>query len=543
MGFRRNSCLFSRRLRAAGIAILLFSHAFATDPAGTLAEQYRLTVHDYDPPVRKIVLGSDVGGSLIAAVADQTAIALYDLSSGALLWRQAIPQSVVDFDFAVGEFGGDNGCDLALCWNRDLTQAARDTAVGLLVLTNLNAKSQTADQTCELFGVPWLPYADYRPPLWRSRLCGRPAGQSGIRPLVLSYDRPATLFAFGTYMTDISRAVWTGFVDGCPPVELPLGPLTDFESLGQSAINGGIATLWEAQSDFTVTSNRYNEFAGASVVSLDSNFAVIDTISFEPDVSCSGDITITSKTAELVAFNGLALPEGEILVRKRLYSACADFPETIVTVAHQIQELHCYRVSGDGLFSLLWHRIEIDSFGTYAMPSGLGGRYYATLGSSVLEFDGVNDGEYVACLLPPQPEHLVTLIDDPVTAGKVWVVDIGSSGELVMSTIELATDESDTEHAPLPELFALSEPFPNPFNPSTTVQFDLPSREHVRMELFNSLGQSVALLADREFVAGSHQIVWDGCDRHGHHAASGIYLIRATTGSGRTRTVKAVLLR
>ncbi|PJC40818.1 MAG: hypothetical protein CO042_01790, partial [Parcubacteria group bacterium CG_4_9_14_0_2_um_filter_41_8] len=73
----------------------------------------------------------------------------------------------------------------------------------------------------------------------------------------------------------------------------------------------------------------------------------------------------------------------------------------------------------------------------------------------------------------------------------------------------------------LPNQFALAPNFPNPFNASTTIQYDVPTDGHVTLEIYDALGQHVATLADENHLAGQYQVVWpaDG-------AASGLYFVR-----------------
>ena len=78
----------------------------------------------------------------------------------------------------------------------------------------------------------------------------------------------------------------------------------------------------------------------------------------------------------------------------------------------------------------------------------------------------------------------------------------------------------------LPEAFDLYQNYPNPFNPSTTVLFDVPKTGHVRLEIFNVLGQSVKVIADQTFAAGSHAVEWDGRTDKNAAVASGLYFAR-----------------
>ncbi len=84
----------------------------------------------------------------------------------------------------------------------------------------------------------------------------------------------------------------------------------------------------------------------------------------------------------------------------------------------------------------------------------------------------------------------------------------------------------------LPANFYLHPNYPNPFNPSTTISFDLPRRARVTLSIVNILGQEVKRLIDQVMSAGSHSVAWDGRDGSGEPAASGVYLYRLETDEG-----------
>jgi hypothetical protein len=88
----------------------------------------------------------------------------------------------------------------------------------------------------------------------------------------------------------------------------------------------------------------------------------------------------------------------------------------------------------------------------------------------------------------------------------------------------------------------LLAPHPNPFNPSVTIPFRLPAPQRVRLLLHDVAGRRVALLADREFPAGEHALLWDGRDEAGHPAGSGVYFVRLEA-AGVSESQKLVLLR
>jgi hypothetical protein len=91
------------------------------------------------------------------------------------------------------------------------------------------------------------------------------------------------------------------------------------------------------------------------------------------------------------------------------------------------------------------------------------------------------------------------------------------------------TDVGDEEPT-LPDGFDLAQNFPNPFNPATTIEFTLPGRSHVRLDILNALGQRVATILDGTLPGGSHSVVWDGRTDVGVAAASGVYFYRLAAG-------------
>ncbi len=99
----------------------------------------------------------------------------------------------------------------------------------------------------------------------------------------------------------------------------------------------------------------------------------------------------------------------------------------------------------------------------------------------------------------------------------------------------------------IPTTFALFQNRPNPFNPTTTIDFYINGTnqsggEYVKLEVFNLLGQLVNTLVDEQLPAGQHSVVWNGTDKYGDHAASGIYLYRLRVGDD-SQTKKMMLLK
>jgi hypothetical protein len=82
--------------------------------------------------------------------------------------------------------------------------------------------------------------------------------------------------------------------------------------------------------------------------------------------------------------------------------------------------------------------------------------------------------------------------------------------------------------------FALNQNTPNPFNPTTSIQFSVPTAGNARLVVYNAAGQVVRTLVDGVVEAGSHEISWDGTDNFGRSVASGVYMYRLTSGDRQT---------
>ena len=92
---------------------------------------------------------------------------------------------------------------------------------------------------------------------------------------------------------------------------------------------------------------------------------------------------------------------------------------------------------------------------------------------------------------------------------------------------------TDVEEAvnSLPTEFSLSQNFPNPFNPTTSIVFSLAKTGHVKISIYNMLGQKIQDLVNQKVIAGTHEVAWNGKDQSGKAASSGIYFYRMETDS------------
>lgn len=96
--------------------------------------------------------------------------------------------------------------------------------------------------------------------------------------------------------------------------------------------------------------------------------------------------------------------------------------------------------------------------------------------------------------------------------------------------------------AAAPAAFRLARNYPNPFNPHTTIGFDLDEAADLRLNVFDASGRLVDTLLDGPLPAGGHDVVWMGTDGQGKDVASGVYHYRLEVGA-RSVVRKMTLLR
>ncbi len=108
---------------------------------------------------------------------------------------------------------------------------------------------------------------------------------------------------------------------------------------------------------------------------------------------------------------------------------------------------------------------------------------------------------------------------------------VGGEGWYVDDVLVLSDPVANDDPAAIPLVVKLMDNYPNPFNPSTTLSFSIPTADQVSLCIYNLKGQRVKDLAQGAMAAGKHSFVWDGMDNAGLPVASGIYLYRLQTGS------------
>lgn len=135
----------------------------------------------------------------------------------------------------------------------------------------------------------------------------------------------------------------------------------------------------------------------------------------------------------------------------------------------------------------------------------------------------INAGTNVAAFHEPQyPINVTAVVNQhsssaSVVTGGYELIPVDSARIVVVSV--------QNRDSGIPHEFYMSPNYPNPFNPSTTVEFGLPRETHVQIVVYNVLGQRVALLVDRSMKAGNYKMVFDAS-----RLASGVYFYVMNTG-------------
>ena len=202
-------------------------------------------------------------------------------------------------------------------------------------------------------------------------------------------------------------------------------------------------------------------------------------------------------------------------------------------------DIYAMRITCDGGYV----GTELSSFGSSATSEGIALEWSVSEARAPADFRvsrrSAESGEYGGLAVSPETSDGLSfsVMDRSADRGveytyRVDIVENGSRSNLFETgAVSMA-----------PAALRLMQNSPNPFNPSTRIAYSLDAGCHVRLEVFDAAGRSVAVLVDGLRGAGGHEAVWNGTGNDGRRAASGVYMYRLTAGK-RTLTRKMVLLR
>ncbi len=184
----------------------------------------------------------------------------------------------------------------------------------------------------------------------------------------------------------------------------------------------------------------------------------------------------------------------------------------------------------------LWQKNSF-SYERYVFHPNRPGRFMAQSGATMYEFNSAT-GEVIDSTTDPLPSGILGWYD-LFGDGQQYLVTLNDT-LLEAYGFDFVTDVVDGSDGVslLPETFALSAPYPNPFNPSVSFALNVAKKTDVTIAVYNVLGQKITTLYSGLVHRGETTFRWDATDY-----SSGLYFISATTTNGLADTRKAVLLK
>jgi hypothetical protein len=177
-------------------------------------------------------------------------------------------------------------------------------------------------------------------------------------------------------------------------------------------------------------------------------------------------------------------------------------------------------VSGPGSVEIMWDVFAdelLNGFMIYRKESG--DLFETTVGNGLL------------------PADKRQFTDHDVKAGESYVYVVSAvkadGTELRSAPVDVSLSSYETE---------LAQNHPNPFNPSTTIEYVVPEPANVELNVYDPRGKLVAILEDGPQTAGHHRAMWNGRDANGNAVSTGVYFYRLKT-NGRVLTKKMILLK
>ncbi|MEL6823092.1 MAG: T9SS type A sorting domain-containing protein, partial [Calditrichota bacterium] len=175
---------------------------------------------------------------------------------------------------------------------------------------------------------------------------------------------------------------------------------------------------------------------------------------------------------------------------------------------------------------------------------------------SVTIIEGLNPGSAIELFRTTNTDsHILSVFNNSFGSGRsiatsfpfgaVQETGAGTKVELMsryLDLLEPVTTVDPLEIDEVPSTFSLEQNYPNPFNPSTTIRYQIGTKSAIKISVYNTAGQRVITLLDKEQNAGKYQITWDGKTTNGNSASSGVYFYRVESEQF-NKTRKMILMK
>lgn len=155
----------------------------------------------------------------------------------------------------------------------------------------------------------------------------------------------------------------------------------------------------------------------------------------------------------------------------------------------------------------------------FANPSGAADYNYSAATLNLPDDDRIITMPYDFMYLYTDPDH-------PVGSGMATRVHVLRE---ILTFFQVPNDSMEHSDVPGVEAF-FARNYPNPFNPATRIEFNLPETGHLKLKIYNVRGELVKTLIDETRPAGADFIMWDGTNEQNSHVSSGVYFYEARTG-------------
>ncbi|MCI0479454.1 T9SS type A sorting domain-containing protein, partial [Candidatus Uhrbacteria bacterium] len=147
------------------------------------------------------------------------------------------------------------------------------------------------------------------------------------------------------------------------------------------------------------------------------------------------------------------------------------------------------------------------------------------------------------CTYPSAQQHAAIASDELGGAIVVWDDDRPMGSKDIYAQRIYYNGDVATGITPFPQRpLALRSAYPNPFNPATTISYDLPETGWTKVAIYDVNGRLVRTLVDQRQEDGEHAETWDGRDDRGVAVPTGVYFVRLESG-GEVRSAKTALLK
>ncbi len=197
--------------------------------------------------------------------------------------------------------------------------------------------------------------------------------------------------------------------------------------------------------------------------------------------------------------------------------------------------------SAEHVVTLTATAVAISVFDAESSPEGVALRWDVSPAADApagFRIERAADGDATVAVVAPRLDASARAFVDrtvvPGTGYTYWLVARDASGGQTRSApVHVVTE---------PPALVLNQNVPNPFNPSTTIRFVVPTDGPVRLDVFDVRGARVVTLVDATLSAGAHAVSWNGRDARGRAVASGSYFCRLVAAGG-SATRKMLLVK